>query len=75
MRAHCRAMGCGRSIPDGYLMCIRHWRMAPPEVRKAWSITWRQYQSLPTPAARVAMFENLAEVCRIVRAIERGQAA
>jgi len=72
VRARCRVPSCSRGIPDGYLFCPRHWRALPAEVRKAWSITWRQYRARPNREGAAATMENLNEVIRIAQAIAAG---
>src|SRR5258706_7385790 len=54
----CPIPGCRERVSDNYFMCSRHWRLVPPEVRKAWSITLRQYNSMPTQESARATIEN-----------------
>jgi len=37
----CWANGCERQIDDQYLMCSRHWRLVPQEVRNR---VWRHFR-------------------------------
>jgi len=75
MSRPCSALGCGRRVPERYLMCRKHWATVPRDVRKAWSITLRQYRSRPNRSSALTVVENRRELVRIVAAIERGEAA
>ena len=37
----CHARGCARPVPPRLLMCLRHWRMVPPEIQK---LVWKHYR-------------------------------
>lgn len=70
MKHLCAQTGCLTLVPTGYLMCVRHWRMVPAEVRRVWRQTINERDL--TPAWREAALANLDEMRRIVGAIEHG---
>jgi hypothetical protein len=37
----CHATGCFEPVQPQYLMCLRHWRQVPPEIR---SRLWRHFR-------------------------------
>ena len=71
----CPIPNCRKRVSERYFMCSPHWRLVPLDVRKAWSITVRQYNARPTRVAAAATWENRREVVRIVCAIASGVAA
>lgn len=38
----CHAHGCREAINPRLLMCLRHWKMVPPELQKA---VWKHYRA------------------------------
>lgn len=38
---HCHATGCRVAVRPQLLMCIRHWRLVPPDLQRA---VWRHYR-------------------------------
>lgn len=66
----CRALDCQERTP--YLMCAAHWRMVPPELKRLWRVTMLQLDQETPGAGRGAAMDNLAELQRVVQAIERG---
>lgn len=67
MSQRCEALGCEKQTR--YLMCPAHWRMVPPEIKRVWEAQFRETRDGPW---RLALWENLAELQRVVRAIEQG---
>ena len=35
MSHHCHARGCEANVPPRMLMCLRHWRMVPQQLKQA----------------------------------------
>jgi hypothetical protein len=37
----CHARGCAKKVPPKLLMCLRHWRLVPPAIRR---LVWKHYR-------------------------------
>jgi hypothetical protein len=47
----CAAIGCGKKVRPGFLMCYRHWHAVPRNIQfKVWN-TWRALNEAKTPEA------------------------
>ena len=62
MNHTCHARGCSVPVPEKMLMCLRHWRMVPRELKAGVWMHYRPKQEIlkdPTPkyleAARAAI--------------------
>jgi hypothetical protein len=38
---NCHATGCNVPVPPKLLMCLKHWRMVPPDIQRG---VWRHYR-------------------------------
>lgn len=45
----CSVSGCGRKIPDHFLMCKKHWYLCPADLREEVWEAWHRYQAKELP--------------------------
>lgn len=40
----CNAEGCSQACPTSHLMCVRHWRMVPADLRREVFAAYREFK-------------------------------